>query len=408
MDTLLDTAPLSSIETVKAYLAAFSEKNIENALEYVSDDAIWHIDGDPILKTVGIIQGKAAIKQWLQRFPEGFQPIGFTLEPLIDSSPDVIAIGHFRHRIMKTDAIADGHFMIRFTTNNGQITRYQIFEDSLMLSKAHHSNDPHRSALVNGVQYGWEDHGGGSTLIFLHGLFLDRTFWSPVISHIETQCRCVVFDMPGHGSSGWRDGLDLNTIADDIALWIIENNIQNVTLVGHSQGGMIALRIAIKYPQLLKKLVLVNTTAQAEDPLNIPLWHLRQSLLLSSDDDKRRSFFEDIQKVKYSSYWLKDQPNHTEKEIKKLMNADPKLLSHAMDAAIIRREDIRSALKNITIDTMVLVGEQDSATPPEHGEEITRLMPYATCCTVENAGHSIPIENPKVLAEYLVLAIQES
>ncbi|QDO84426.1 alpha/beta fold hydrolase [Shewanella psychropiezotolerans] len=401
MNALLSTSPLSSIDTVNAYLAAFSEHNIESALQYVSENAIWHIDGDPILKTVGIVQGKAAIRLWLQRFPEGFQPIDFKLEPLIDATPDVIAIGHFRHRVVSTNAIADGDFIIRFTTSNGQITRYQIFEDSHMLSKTHHSNNPQLSTLVNGVEYGWDDQGEGSTLVLLHGLFLDRTFWNPLLNSIDKQFRCVTFDMPGHGTSGWREGLNLNDIANDIALWIIENNINKVTLVGHSQGGIIALLIAAKYPQLLDKLVLVNTSARAESSSHMTLWRERQSLLLSLDKKNIKRVFEDMQKVKYASLWLQANPIYAMENINKQMKADATMFAHALDAAVIQREDICETLKEIKVNTIVLAGTEDIATPPAHGEEIARLLPNASYYAIEKAGHSIPLEMPEALVNVL-------
>jgi 3-oxoadipate enol-lactonase len=401
MDAHSSTSTLSSIDTVNAYLAAFAEHNIETALQYISDDAIWHIDGDPILKTVGIIQGKAAIRQWLQRFPEGFKPLGFKLEPLIDATPDVIVIGHFRHRVVSTNAIADGDFIIRFTLHNGQISRYQIFEDSLMLSKAHHSQNPPRSTLINGVEYAWEDHGEGATLVFLHGLLLDRAFWNPVLNRIAEQFRCVTFDMPGHGKSGWREGLTLNDIANDIALWMIENKLNKVTLVGHSQGGIIAMLIAAKYPQLLNKLVLVNTTARAEAASLIPLWQQRQSLLLSLDDVNRQGVFAEMQKIKYAASWLQDNLSYAMDDINKQMNADSIMFASAIDAAVIQREDIRATLQQITVDTVVLAGTEDIATPPTHSEEIAELLPKASYYLVENAGHSIPVEMPEALIKVL-------
>ena len=394
---------MSAIEIVKAYFTAFSQQNIEGALEYVDENAIWHIDGDPILNTVGIIQGKSAIKKWLLCFPEGFQALDFKLEKLIDSEPDVIVIGHFRHRVVSSNAIADGDFVIRFTANNGKITRYQIFEDSLMLSKAHHSSTPEFQTLINGTQYSWEDTGQGPTLIFLHGLFLDRAFWMPVIDHIKSQFRCVSFDMPGHGNSGWRDGLDLDAIADDIALWIIENNMSKVTLVGHSQGGMIALRIANKYPQLLKKLVLVNTSVQEEAPSRLSLWKEREAILLSSDANTIKNVFKMLQKIKYTDAWLQENPIYAEKDIKKLINSDQMMQVQAMNAAVIIRGNISGLLKGINVDTIVLAGSEDIATPPSHSKQIVQLLPNSTYVEVEKAGHSIPVEAPATLVKYLLI-----
>jgi len=403
MTTILPTSSMSAIDTVNAYFTAFSKQNIEGALEYVDENAIWHVDGDPILTTVGIIQGKTAIKKWLLCFPEGFQTLDFKLEKLIDSEPDVIAIGHFRHRIMSSNAIADGDFVIRFTANNGKITRYQIFEDSLMLSKSHHSSTPEFQTLINGTQYSWEDTGQGPTLIFLHGLFLDRTFWNPVIDHVKSQFRCVSFDMPGHGNSSWREGLDLGAIANDIALWIIENNISKVTLVGHSQGGMIALRIANKYPQLVEKLVLVNTSAQEEDPSRLPLWKKREAILLSSDESTRKNLFKMMQKIKYTNAWLQENPIYAEKDIKKQIDSDQMMQVQAMNAAVIMRGNISELLKEINIDAIVLAGSEDIATPPPHSKEIVQLLPNSTYVEVERAGHSIPVEAPEALVKCLLI-----
>src|SRR3546814_11346287 len=90
----------------------------------------------------------------------------------------------------------------------------------------------------------------------------ERSFWAEQVRALSDTRQCVTLDMPGHGASGWRDGLDLDGIAEDIALWIIEHGAAPVTIVGHSKGGMIAMRIAARYPALVERLVLVNTRSE--------------------------------------------------------------------------------------------------------------------------------------------------
>src|SRR3546814_3377592 len=92
--------------------------------------------------------------------------------------------------------------------------------------------------------------------------------------------------MPGHGASGWRDGLDLDGIAEDIALWIIEHGAAPVTIVGHSKGGMIAMRLAARYPALVERLVLVNTSARAEYPDRLEAWRERRGELLAGEAER--------------------------------------------------------------------------------------------------------------------------
>ncbi len=181
---------------------------------------------------------------------------------MIAAGDDVVALGHFRHRVVSTGAIVDSDYAIRFTVRDGLIARYQIFEDSLLIAGVHRSASAGRSASIDGTIYGWDDDGEGAPVLFLHGLFLDRSFWAHQTAALNPHRRCVTFDMPGHGASGWRPGLDLDGIAEDIALWIGEHCRRPVTIVGHSQGGMIAMRLAARHGSLVERLVLVNTSAQ--------------------------------------------------------------------------------------------------------------------------------------------------
>ncbi|MFW7523460.1 alpha/beta fold hydrolase [Vibrio ostreicida] len=249
---------INTKDVVNAYLSAFAQQDYEEALRYVTEDAVWHVDGDPILSTVGIIQGKSAIRRWLEHFLHGFEPLEFHLEPLISEGEDVLAIGHFRHRIVTTSAIVDGHFVIRFTIKNNQISHYQIFEDSLGLSHAHYGVSPERRQRINGVIYEYEDHGHGEVRMCLHGLDHDGSFWSPVLADLCRDGRCVVFDLPSHEKSRGNQELDDTVIANDIALWMVENAVDKATLIGHQRGASIALNIANNAPHLVTKLVLVS------------------------------------------------------------------------------------------------------------------------------------------------------
>jgi pimeloyl-ACP methyl ester carboxylesterase len=250
--------------------------------------------------------------------------------------------------------------------------------------------------MINGITYEWNDIGDGSPIIFLHGLFLDRAFWTHITQNLP-QNRCISFDMPGHAKSGWRDQLDLDGIADDIAIWMKEYCIEKATLVGHSQGAMIAMRIAAQHSEMVENLVLVNSSARKEYNDRISIWVEREKILLSNPS-KRLEIFKDIQKLKLTPQWLE---NHSNQELTRMMDHDPSNLAKAMKSAVIDRSDITENLSKIMAKTIVLSGELDKATPPELGEEIARLIPNAQHILLADVAHSIPLESPQVVLDVM-------
>ncbi|WP_022963200.1 alpha/beta fold hydrolase [Halopseudomonas pelagia] len=387
-----------STALIERYFQAFSSGDIEGALACIHQDAIWHVDGDPEVVTTGIIRGREAVRAWLLGFPDGFRPITFSIEQQFSDQAEILVLGRFRHRVLPSESIVDSDYAIRFTLRDGLIGRYQIFEDSLLISQARANSSPGRMMRINGVLYGWDDVGQGKPVVFLHGLFLDRSFWAPHLHTLAAQRRCVAFDMPGHGVSTWREGMDLDAIAEDIALWLIENDAAPATLVGHSQGGMIAIRLAASYPELVERLILVNTSARAELINRLPEWEKRRDALLDGPE-RRREVFGEVQRFTTTAQWREQHSLDAEKELELMMRHDPTLLSHALSAAIFKRGDVRELLPRIGCPVTVISGAQDLATPPYLAEEIARLVQHGEVVVIDDAAHHVPIEVPKNFIE---------
>lgn len=390
-----------AVEAVRRYLKAFAAADIEGALALIHPGAVWHVDGDCSVVTVGIIQGLAAIRDWLQRFPEGFRPLSFSTDHWWASGDEVLVAGRFRHRVLPHESIVDSDFVIRFTVRKGLIERYQIFEDSLLISKARQHASPGRRARINGSLYAWDDTGEGAPVVFLHGLFLNRQFWRDTVDGLSSCRRRVAFDMPGHGLSEWRDGMTLDVMAEDFALWLAENGAAGATLVGHSQGGMIALRLAATFPDLVGRLVLVNTSARAEEPERLGLWRHRRAALLG-DAAGRRAVFEDIQRFTTASGWCEARPAACQRELQAMLGHDPTALASALDAAIFERCDIRALLAGIAVPMTVLSGALDQATPPALGAEIAAGVQAGRAITIDAVAHHLPTEAPGSMIEAIL------
>lgn len=114
---------------------------------------------------------------------------------------------------------------------------------------------------INGQNLFYKDSGGeGPPLLFLHGFLFDQTMFDAQIEALVPDYRCIRVDTRGFGQTEW-DGQEFDlydVVADCIGL-LDHLGIEQVTIVGMSQGGYAAIRFAIKHPKRVKALVLMST-----------------------------------------------------------------------------------------------------------------------------------------------------
>ena len=98
------------------------------------------------------------------------------------------------------------------------------------------------------VKINYQETGAGNTtLLFVHGAFINMNYWSAQIDFFKHQYRVVTIDLPGHGNSGSnRTSWNIQEYGKDVCALINELNLKNVILIGHSMGGDIILEAAAK------------------------------------------------------------------------------------------------------------------------------------------------------------------
>ncbi|HXS08083.1 MAG TPA: alpha/beta fold hydrolase [Rhizomicrobium sp.] len=107
--------------------------------------------------------------------------------------------------------------------------------------------------MQNGAAHGigFDDEGNGPPVVFLHGMTWDRRIWQPVIARLRDRFRCVCVDLPGHGKSDdlpKTDDYRLHAVAARLHRLLLELEVENPALVGHSLGGAIASFYAAHFP----------------------------------------------------------------------------------------------------------------------------------------------------------------
>ena len=97
----------------------------------------------------------------------------------------------------------------------------------------------------------------GPWVVFVHGLFGQGKNWTTIAKGLADGHRVLLLDLPNHGHSPWTDRVDYVDMAELLAVEL-ERLAEPVTLVGHSMGGKVAMQLALRRPELLRALVVVD------------------------------------------------------------------------------------------------------------------------------------------------------
>ena len=237
----------------------------------------------------------------------------------------------------------------------------------------------------------WREAGDGDVLLFLHGLGGSRTAWEPQLESLSDQWRCVAWDMPGYGASSPVSPLTFEAIADAIVQLLDRLGADTAHLCGLSFGGHHALHTALHHPTRVRSLVLADTSAafggDGTDPdewLRVRTAPLDAGLALADIAD------EVIASIA--------APGFHGVERERTSAATARIPAEGFRAAcrLLTSHDVRHRLDEITVPTMVIVGELDLETPPAYAEAIAEAIPNSKLKVIPGAGHLSPAEAPDV------------
>ncbi|HEX3764709.1 MAG TPA: alpha/beta hydrolase, partial [Kofleriaceae bacterium] len=132
---------------------------------------------------------------------------------------------------------------------------------------------------INGTSLFYEDTGPGSTgqtIAFSHGLLWGTEQFAPQIAALRARYRCIAWDHRGQGQSAAdrRNCIGLELVWQDAAL-LLESLVHGpVHLCGLSMGGFVAMRMAARRPDLVRSLILLETSADPEQPEKVARYRL--------------------------------------------------------------------------------------------------------------------------------------
>ena len=139
------------------------------------------------------------------------------------------------------------------------------FLTSIKYSTFVKTNFPLKQTLYKNTKIAYSETGKGTTVVLLHGFLENSTMWNAHVEYLAKRNRVVCIDLLGHGQTDCLGYVhSMEDQADMVHHVLHELKIRKAILVGHSMGGYIALAFAELYPEMMKGLVLMNSTSRAD------------------------------------------------------------------------------------------------------------------------------------------------
>jgi 3-oxoadipate enol-lactonase len=231
--------------------------------------------------------------------------------------------------------------------------------------------------------------GDGPPLVLLHSLLSDRASFDKIGPKLAETFRVIVPELPGFGSSQIVAG-ELESVADKMALAMEEAaDGQDLILLGNGYGAFVALQMAIRHPNIAKRLVLADCGAAFSEPgrqafRNMSTAAAAKGLAAITDVAMRRLFASEFQDK--NPELMRDRRDA-------FLRTNPDVFRAACNA--LAELDLRPQLSQVKIPVLVLVGEYDEATPPPMSYELADGLPDARLIVLPGCAHVPQLQSPE-------------
>ncbi|MFZ0945801.1 MAG: alpha/beta fold hydrolase [Syntrophobacteraceae bacterium] len=250
---------------------------------------------------------------------------------------------------------------------------------------------------VNGSELYYEDTGGpGEAIIFSHGLLWNTTLFAPQVTALKGRYRCISYDHRGQGQSADAQGseIGMDLLTEDAVALIRALNLEKVHFCGLSMGGFIGMRLAARFPQLVRSLILCETSADAEPAENIPKY---KRLNFVARWIGIRVVTPQVMPILFGKTALTDSGRANDRaRWMQQMNKNRRSIWRAVNGVLFRSA-VMGELPRIQAPTLVIVGEEDVATVPAKAARIAQAIPNAQLVHIPGAGHSSTVEAPEAV-----------
>ena len=230
----------------------------------------------------------------------------------------------------------------------------------------------------NGFSY--IDEGEGEVLLLLHGLMGALSNWDRVIEEFRSEYRVIIPILPIYDLPLLTTGV--KTLAKFVHKFVKYKKLKDVTLLGNSLGGHVALIYGLSHPEVVKALVLTGSSGLYENAFGGTF--------------PRRGNYDFVkEKVEYTFYDPKTATKELVDDVYKTINDRNRVIRILAMAKSAIRHNMGKDLHKIRIPVALIWGRNDKITPPEVAIEFNHLLPNSELHWIEHCGHAAMMEQPE-------------
>jgi pimeloyl-ACP methyl ester carboxylesterase len=253
---------------------------------------------------------------------------------------------------------------------------------------------------VGGLDVHYREAGTGDPVVLVHGWPVDSRLWTEQVDRLSGRHRALAPDLPGYGRSAAPPEVSFDLLVRTVIGFLDALGVERVSLVGHDVGGPVVLLAAIRHPERVSRLVVMDTTPYPKLPWLIRLLVLAGKIpglgaLLTSRFGFRLLFrlgtsSRDPDPAVLADTFRPDDPLRRRLLVEGLRGFDPRDL-----------REVAGELGTIAAPTLVVWAADDPTGPVSLARRLASDIPGSTLVTVPNCGHFLPLDRPTEVGELL-------
>jgi 3-oxoadipate enol-lactonase len=238
----------------------------------------------------------------------------------------------------------------------------------------------------------YDDYGPvyAPVVIFIHGFPFNKHMWDMQTEVLKSNYRVITYDIRGYGGShAERNDYSIDTLTDDLIHLMDKLNIKKAAVCGLSMGGSIALNAIEKYPDRFNALILSDTHCKPDSK------ETKEERLRSINSIKEKGikyFAEESLKNYFASTSFVRRKEEIRAARRMILNTPVSSICNTL-LELEQKKEICSKLNLIKIPVLILVGKEDSVTPPGEAKYMHERIAGSSLKVIEYAGHLPNLEN---------------